>query len=67
MKNKIPPKYRAKHFYSDKLIYGNLFQGRLATFIYGADFYSRVDPKTLQKLSGYDKDGNEVYRTYKLK
>lgn len=64
MKN-IPPKYRARilHKYIDDYVDGALMVRTYGAFVDGI----RVDPDTLQKLCGYDKDGNEVYRSYKLK
>ena len=61
----IPPKYRAKifHKYIDDYAEGDLMLRSYGVFVDGV----KVDPDTLQKLCGYDKDGNEVYRTYKLK
>lgn len=64
---KIPPKYRAKHLYSNQIFHGNLFVGFIGAFILSGDFHARVDPDTIQKFCGYDKDGNEVYVSYKPK
>lgn len=62
---KIPLKFRGKifHKYIDDYVEGGLMVRTYGAFVDGI----RVDPDTLQKLCGYDKDGNEVYRTYKLK
>ena len=66
---KIPFKYRGKsaHPYDDRVFEGSLLLRSYASFIYGEDFCIKVDPDTIQKLAGYDKDGNEVYKSYKLK
>lgn len=69
MKKDIPRKFRAKrlHKFKDEIVYGNIRPLINSVFIYDTNFSVRVDPDTVQKLSGYDKDGNEIYRTYKLK
>ncbi len=66
---KVPLKYRAKvaHKYNDEMVEGSLLLRTYAPFIYGEKFCVKVDPATLQKLAGYDKDGNEIYKTYRLK
>ena len=66
---KIPFKYRGKsaHPYDDRIFEGKLLLRHYAPFIEGEDFCIKVDPDTIQKLAGYDKDGNEVYKSYKLK
>ena len=66
---KIPLKYRAKvaHKYIDEMVTGSLLLRSYAPFIEGEGFCVKVDPDTIQKLAGYDNDGNEVYRSYKLK
>ncbi len=66
---KKPPQYRAKSLYANRIYYGNLFVGYIGAFIISGDlqFQAQVDPDTIQKFCGYDKDGNAVYVSYKPK
>ena len=61
-------KYRGEILYTNDKICGDLINdGKYTGFAEiraGKEFFL-VNPFTLQKLAGYDKDGNEVYRSVK--
>ena len=65
----VPNKYRGKIIYSDEIVSGDLLNaGKYTGFAEiraGKEIFSFVDPFSLQKLAGYDKDGNEVWRKIK--
>jgi len=61
----IPNKYRGIRKLTGKPIYGELYRFSFATMIKTDGIFYPVKPKSVCKLAGYDKDGNEIYRSCK--
>ena len=55
----IPDKYRGKNVLTDEYVYGKETVPCLNYFRIGKYL---VKPESLQKLAGYDKEGNEIYK-----
>ena len=53
---------RAKPFDSDKWIYGEIYDAGYGFFINRTE----IDPRTVQRLAGYDEEGNEVFKSVRL-
>ena len=66
IKMEIPNKWRGEILYTNDKICGDLINdGKYTGFAEiraGKEFFL-VNPFTLQKLAGYGKDGNEVYKS----
>lgn len=62
----VPNKWRGKRLLLNQdIVYGTLTNRGIWTAIANKDGIFRVFNNSLQKLAGYDKDGNEVYRSIK--
>lgn len=56
-----PYKFRGKRLDNNEYVYGDLIQGVFTKILTSNGEYF-VDPYTVVKFVGYDKNGNEVYR-----
>ncbi|MBQ7199223.1 MAG: hypothetical protein IJS29_08180 [Selenomonadaceae bacterium] len=62
----VPEKWRGKRLLLNQdIVYGTLTNRGIWTAIANKDGIFRVFDDSLQKLAGYDENGNEVYRSYK--
>lgn len=62
----VPEKWRGKRLLLNQdIVYGTLTNRGIWTAIANKDGIFRVFEDSLQKLAGYDENGNEVYRSYK--
>lgn len=65
----VPNKYRGEIIFTNQKVCGDLIDdGKYTGFAEirsGKEIFSLVSPFTLQKLAGYDKDGNEVWKNLK--
>ena len=56
-----PYKFRGKRLDNNEYVYGDLIQGVFTKILTSNGEYF-VDPYTVVKFVGYDKNGNKVYR-----
>ncbi len=62
----VPNKWSGKRLLLNQdIVYGTLTNRGIWTAIANKDGIFRVFDDSLQKLAGYDEDGNEVYRSVK--
>ena len=60
----VPYKFRGKRLDNNEYVYGDLLQGVFTKILTSSGEYF-VDPYTVAKLVGYDRDNNEVYKGQK--
>ena len=60
----VPYKFRGKRLDNNEYVYGDLLQGVFTKILTSSREYV-VDPYTVAKLVGYDRDNNEVYKGQK--
>lgn len=58
----VPNKWRAFRFVNGKEVVGTLTRRGIFAAIANKDGVFRVQEDTLQKLAGYDENGNEVWQ-----
>ena len=61
----VPSRYRGEIFCSDEIVCGDLINDGthtgFAEIRNGKEIFCFVDPCSLKKLAGYDRDGKEVW------